>query len=104
MLPAHELRSGKVLDLPTHQFLKRMGDQAHREEWLSFPCCNKIVEPLSKFSGGHPLSARLSLKGEAFVDSCVEAALYSVNADFDRLRSKTGNSLAESDGFINKAF
>src|ERR1700745_762335 len=106
MLPAHELelRSGKVLDLPTHQFLKRMGDQAHREESLSFPCCNKIVEPLSQCSGGHHLSERLSLNGEFFVDSCVEAALYSRKADCARLRSKTGNSLAESDGFINKAF
>jgi hypothetical protein len=65
MLRAHELvlRSGKVLDLPTHQFLKRMGDQAHREESLSFPCRYKIVEPLSQSSGGHHLSERLSLNG-----------------------------------------
>src|SRR3979411_1847505 len=62
MLHARELalRSGKVLDLPTHQFLKRMGDQAHREESLSFPCCNKIVKPLSPSSGGHHLCERLT--------------------------------------------
>src|SRR6266404_1725327 len=62
MLHAHELalRSGKVLDLPTHQFLKRMGDQAHREESLSFPCRYKIVEPLSQSSGGHHLSEAIS--------------------------------------------
>ncbi len=65
MLPAPELalRSAKVLDLPTHQLLKRMGDQAHREESLSFPCRYKIVEPLSQSSGGHDLSERLSLNG-----------------------------------------
>jgi len=65
MLHAHELalRSGKVPDLPANQFLKRMGDQAHREESLSFPCSNKIVEPLSQSGGGYHLSERLSLNG-----------------------------------------
>ncbi len=65
MRHAHELalRSLKVLDLPTHQLVKRMGDQAHREESLSFPCSNKIVEPLSQSGGGYHLSERLSLNG-----------------------------------------